>query len=73
MKQIGFRSNDMEKFYDGSKPFDLWTVTSITKVRRSLGKFYMTFEALAFISAIFFSGVCCGIAITILYKIAGER
>lgn len=62
------RKHDMKKFYDGSKPFEPWTATSVTKVKKKIGVFFMSIEALLFIGAVFFSGVICGVAIC--YKLS---
>lgn len=55
--------HDMRKFYDGSVPFEPWTLTTMTRVKRKVGMFCELFSVLVWTSVTFSVGFVSGIII----------
>ena len=58
--------HDMKSFYDGTKPYQPWAVTTMTRYKRKLFNFANGAEAFMFISFTFFVGFAVGLIVAYL-------
>lgn len=61
------RYHDMRRFYDGSVPFEPWTLTTIKRVKRGAMIIFNTVEFVIAVAAVFSSGFVAGLFVAYLF------